>query len=87
MPSVIWYFGLNKIIKQIAVGSIVAKSVNKTSNISRCTHYILTSNFFPSMRNISILVPRALFTRGATRDSGQIHIKLASDWLQGRLLF
>jgi hypothetical protein len=38
----------------------------------------------------SILVPRALLTRGqrsATRGSGQIHIKLASDWLQRRLLF
>ena len=37
-----------------------------------------------------ILVPRALLTRGqrsATRGSGQIHIKLASDWLQRRLLF
>ena len=38
----------------------------------------------------TILVPRALLTRGqrsATRGSGQIHIKLASDWLQRRLLF
>ena len=35
----------------------------------------------------NILVPRALLTRGATRGSGQIHIKLASDWLQRRLLF
>ena len=38
----------------------------------------------------AILVPRALLTRGqrsATRGSGQIHIKLASDWLQRRLLF
>ena len=37
-----------------------------------------------------ILVPRALLTRGqrsATRGSGQIHIKLASDWLQRMLLF
>ena len=37
-----------------------------------------------------ILVPRAHLTRGqrsATRGSGQIHIKLASDWLQRRLLF
>ena len=40
--------------------------------------------------SIIILVPRALLTRGqrtATRGSGQIHIKLASDWLQRRLLF
>ena len=37
-----------------------------------------------------ILVPRAHLTRGqrsATRGSGQIHIKLASDWPQRRLLF
>ena len=37
-----------------------------------------------------ILVPRAHITRGqrsATRGSGQIHIKLASDWLQRMLLF
>ena len=40
--------------------------------------------------SLLILVPRALLTRGqrsATRGSGQIHIKLASDWLQRRLLF
>ena len=38
----------------------------------------------------SILVPRALLTRGqpsATRGSGQIHIKLASDWPQRNIWF
>ena len=37
-----------------------------------------------------ILVPRALLTRGqpsATRGSGQIHIKLASDWPQRNIWF
>jgi hypothetical protein len=43
-----------------------------------------------SYEDEAILVPRALLTRGqpsATRGSGQIHIKMASDWLQRRLLF
>ena len=43
-----------------------------------------------SLGSDHILVPRAHLTRGqrsATRGSGQIHIKLASDWLQRRLLF
>ena len=38
----------------------------------------------------AILVPRALLTRGqqsATRGSGQIHIKLASDWPQRNIWF
>ena len=41
-------------------------------------------------RGGGILVPRALLTRGqpsATRGSGQIHIKLASDWPQRNIWF
>ena len=43
-----------------------------------------------SYEDEAILVPRALLTRGqpsATRGSGQIHIKLASDWPQRNIWF
>ena len=51
--------------------------------------YIL-ENIDGIFRDFSILVPRALLTRGqpsATRGSGQIHIKLASDWPQRNIWF
>ena len=44
----------------------------------------------PQPGSFRILVPRALLTRGqpsATRGSGQIHIKLASDWPQRNIWF
>jgi hypothetical protein len=58
----------------------------------RSTCWTTSPSWFWIMANSAwtILVPRALLTRGqrsATRGSGQIHIKLASDWLQRRLLF
>jgi hypothetical protein len=61
-----------------------------------CWHCFLVFSFWASQsfgndNKLSlpnpILVPRALLTRGATKGSGQIHIKLASDWLQRKLLF
>ena len=51
-------------------------------------HYVTEIEF--SLGFADILVPRALLTRGqpsATRGSGQIHIKLASDWPQRNIWF
>ena len=53
-------------------------------------HLARTENIAVKFILRPILVPRALLTRGqptATRGSGQIHIKLASDWPQRNIWF
>ena len=72
----LWLHFLIMSLTEVSLPSIYS-SLSSSANAS----------FFPFC---FILVPRALLTRGqpsATRGSGQIHIKLASDWPQRNIWF
>ena len=70
--------------------------ITKTNKQNQPPRAVLRKTLGPRLkqnsleRSEAILVPRALLTRGqpsATRGSGQIHIKLASDWPQRNIWF
>ena len=71
----------------------LAKSItgyHKNMVIKQCPALELANQMPVQNMDLAILVPRALLTRGqqsATRGSGQIHIKLASDWPQRNIWF